>query len=183
MGKLEQLDKKTEEKGSGFVTVWQFIKFTFASLIAMISEFAILNIMNHIDAITNLNMQPFDWFVFHYKGDGVEGLGTMIAFLVSTTVAQIISFVVNRKKTFGSNMNLTFSVVVYFVVIVALICAQTYFAPQISYLLQNSANMGYDLATNIAKMCFSFLNFVVLFPLEKFVIMRKVENKEEAQEK
>ena len=98
MGKLDQLDKKTEEKGSGFVTIWQFVKFTFASLIAMISEFAILNIMNHIDAITNLNMQPFNWFVFHYKGDGVEGLGTMIAFLVSTTVAQIISFVVNRKK-------------------------------------------------------------------------------------
>ena len=109
----------------------------------------------------------------------MEGLGTMIAFLVSTTVAQIISFVVNRKKTFGSNMNLTFSVVVYFVVIVALICAQTYFAPQISYLLQNNAGMSYDLAANIAKMCFSFLNFVVLFPLEKFVIMRKVEKKED----
>ena len=61
MGKLEQLDKKTEEKGSGVVTVWQFVKFTFASLIAMVSEFAILNIMNHIDAITNLIIKETVW--------------------------------------------------------------------------------------------------------------------------
>lgn len=175
MGKLDELDKKTEEKGSLFVTIWQFAKFIFVSLIAMVTEFALLNIMNHIDAITALNAQPFDWFVFHYKGDGIEGLGTMIVFLVSTTVAQIISFVINRKKTFGSNNNLTFSVILYIAVIVALICAQAYFAPQISAWLQTAHSVNPDLAINLAKACFSFLNFVILFPLEKFVIMRRVE--------
>ena len=32
MGKLNQIDKKAESKGSGVVTLWQFIKFIFVSL-------------------------------------------------------------------------------------------------------------------------------------------------------
>ena len=39
MGKLNQIDKKAESKGSGVVTLWQFIKFIFVSLGACIVQF------------------------------------------------------------------------------------------------------------------------------------------------
>lgn len=177
MSPLTKLDKAIEKKGELAVTVWQFAKFALASLVAMAAEFSLLIIMNHIDALTALNSRPVDWFVFHYEGNGVEGLGTMIAFLVSTTVAQIITYVINRKKTFGSNTNLTFSVVFYTLVIIALICAQAFYAPHISAWLQTEHSFNPDGAMSLAKACFSFINFVILFPLEKFVIMRKVEKK------
>lgn len=161
-------------------TVFQIIKFTLASLIAFIVEFAILFALGAL--LKDMNNQPFDWFIFHYAGDGVNGLGTAITFFVSTVCAQIVSFIVNRKKTFGANNSLTFSIVIYIILIVALICAQTYFAPQLAGVLANKFSLGVEGANSIAKMFFCFVNWVILFPMEKFVIMKKSPEKETAAE-
>lgn len=99
----------------------------------------------------------------------------MITFLVSTIVAQIVAFAVNRKKTFGSNMNLTFNLVVYFIVITVLICLQTYYAPQLGAFLLEKTSMSEGWAMNLSKIFFCFMNFVILFPTEKFIVMRRVE--------
>ena len=45
MGKLNQIDKKAESKGSGVVTLWQFIKFIFVSLGACIVQFGLVNLL------------------------------------------------------------------------------------------------------------------------------------------
>lgn len=175
MGKLEKLDAIIEKKGPKVLAAWQFAKFSVASLIATAVEFTILNVMNNLSVIENLNTQAVDWFIFHYAGDGINGLGTMITFLVSTVIAQIVAFAVNRKKTFGSNMNLTFSLVIYFVVITVLICLQTYYAPQLGAFLLEKTSMSEGWAMNLSKIFFCFMNFVILFPTEKFIVMRRVE--------
>ena len=43
MGKLKDIDSKAEAKGAGVVTFWQFVKFIFVSLLAMIVQVALLN--------------------------------------------------------------------------------------------------------------------------------------------
>ena len=104
MGKLKEIDKKAEQKGKGLETFWQFIKFIFVSLLAMIVQFALLNILKAIPAIDALRAQDFHWFVFHYLAPK-EGLGYFIEFNVANIAAQIVAFFVNREKTFNSGAN------------------------------------------------------------------------------
>jgi len=54
MAKLKDIDQKAEAKGSGLVTLWQFVKFIVVSLLACIVQFALLNILAKIPAIHDL---------------------------------------------------------------------------------------------------------------------------------
>ena len=108
--------------------IWQFIKFSLMSMIAAVTEITSFMLLNSL-IVKSLNNQAVDWWIFHYDPATTGGLGTMISFLVSTTLAQIVSFVANRKKTFNANNNLAFSIVFYTVMMVAIICAQTYTGP------------------------------------------------------
>ena len=85
-------------KSKGLETFWQFVKFIFVSLLAMIVQFALLNILKAIPAIDALRAQDFHWFVFHYLAPK-EGLGYFIEFNVANIAAQIVAFFVNREKT------------------------------------------------------------------------------------
>ena len=51
MGKLNQIDKAADSKGSAVTTIWQFVKFIFVSLLAMIVQFTLLNVLNHLPPI------------------------------------------------------------------------------------------------------------------------------------
>ena len=80
MGKLNQIDKKAESKGSGVVTLWQFIKFIFVSLGACIVQFGLVNLLPLV--FRSLYDTPCDFFVFHYPvSDG--GLGYFLSFAIS----------------------------------------------------------------------------------------------------
>ena len=51
MGKLNKIDNAAENKGKGIETVWQFVKFIFVSLLAMIVQFTLLNTLKFIPPI------------------------------------------------------------------------------------------------------------------------------------
>ena len=55
---LSGIDNAAAEKGKGIETVWQFVKFIFVSLLAMIVQFTLLNVLPLIPAIKNL-YNPF----------------------------------------------------------------------------------------------------------------------------
>ena len=96
MGKLNQIDKKAESKGSGVVTLWQFIKFIFVSLGACIVQFGLVNLLPLV--FRSLYDTPCDFFVFHYPvSDG--GLGYFLSFAISNIAAQIVAFFINKEKT------------------------------------------------------------------------------------
>ena len=102
MGKLNQIDKKAESKGSGVVTLWQFIKFIFVSLGACIVQFGLVNLLPLV--FRSLYDTPCDFFVFHYPvSDG--GLGYFLSFAISNIAAQIVAFFINKEKTFNSGAN------------------------------------------------------------------------------
>lgn len=176
MGKLNQIDKAAEEKGSGLVTLWQFVKFIFVSLIAMIVQFALLNILAKIPAIHDLYATDFKWFVFTYlAADG--GLGYFIAFNTANVVAQIVAFFVNREKTFNSGANIAITLPIYIVFTILLICFSAWLSPTLFGFFLNNLGWNETLSLNIATMCCSAIQFFLYFPVDKILFHKKKEEK------
>ena len=121
--------------------------------------------------------------MFEYKGgkEGAFGLAGFIAFLVSKCVAEIISFIINRKKNFEADNNIVFSIVTYVITVVALIIFSTWLGGALYALVGDSLG---EFGTTIGKLLGSFISFIVMFLMDKFVIMTKKgdkKNKKEAE--
>ena len=174
------------EKGKAFMerhgNIWRIVKFTLISLIAFVAEFASMYALQY-GLEDTLGNEPFDWFIFHYDPgrEGAFGTAGFIAMLVSKCIAEIISFTVNRKKTFNANNNVVFSVVVYVITVIALILFTTWMAGALGDAI--GPHIGADWGNTISKLLGALISWVVIFLMDKFVIMRKVEKREQGEEK
>ena len=185
MSKLKDIDNKAAQKGKGLETFWQFVKFIFVSLLAMIVQFALLNILNHVPAIVNLFGTDFKWWVFESPVNMAEGavviggLGYFISNNAANIVAQIVSFFVNREKTFNSSANIAVTLPIYIVFTIALICFSAWLNPTLQHLFVSRGWMGGDLAANAATMICSAVQFFLYFPVDKILFHKKKEEKAE----
>ena len=177
MGKLNQIDKAAESKGSLLVTIWQFVKFIVVSLLAMIVQFVLLNTLNLIPAIAELYNQDFAWWVFIYPV-AVGGLGYFIVSNVANIIAQIVAFFVNKEKTFNSGANVAVALPIYIVFTIALIFFSAWLNPTLKEVF-----VGWGLeevaAKNIATMICSAVQFFLYFPVDKILFHKKKEEKAE----
>ncbi len=171
------------DKGKQFMTrhgnIWQVVKFTLISLIAFLAEFATMYALQY--GLADVCGQDFHWFVFHYT-EKAGGQAAFIAMLGSKCIAEIISFTINRKKTFNANNNVAFSAIMYVITVVALVVFSTWLAGVINSSLGDH-DIDAGLSSTISKMVGSIISFVVIFLMDKFVIMRKVKGKDDAEEK
>lgn len=162
-------------KGKAFMTrhgnIWQIVKFTLISLIAFLAEFASMYALQY--GLADVCGQDFHWFVFNYDASQ-GGQATFIAMLGSKCIAEIISFTINRKKTFKANNNVVFSAIMYVITVVALIIFSTWLAGPIGNAM-GAHNIDEGLSSTVSKMVGSIISFVVIFLMDKFVIMRNVE--------
>ena len=172
-------------KGKAFMTrhgnIWQIVKFTLISLIAFLAEFASMYALQYgLEGV--LGNEDFHWFIFHYAAgrNGAFGTAGFIAMLVSKCIAEIISFTINRKKTFNANNNVVFSAIMYVITVIALILFTTWLAGILGDAIGPA--IGADLGNTISKMLGSLISWVVIFLMDKFVIMRKVDKGEAAEE-
>lgn len=177
MGKLNQIDKAAENKGSLLVTIWQFVKFIVVSLLAMIVQFVLLNTLNLIPAIAELYNRDFAWWVFVYPV-AVGGLGYFIVSNVANIIAQIVAFFVNKEKTFNSGANVAVTLPIYIVFTIALIFFSAWLNPTLKEVF-----VGWGLeevaAKNIATMICSAVQFFLYFPVDKILFHKKKEEKAE----
>lgn len=162
-------------KGKAFMTrhgnIWQIVKFTLISLIAFLAEFASMYALQY--GLADVCGQDFHWFVFNYDASQ-GGQATFIAMLGSKCIAEIISFTINRKKTFKANNNVVFSAIMYVITVVALIIFSTWLAGPIGNAM-GAHNIDEGLSSTVSKMVGSIISFVVIFLMDKFVIMRNVD--------
>lgn len=157
--------------------LWQFIKFTIISSIAGVTEIVSYTLLNSV-ILVSMNSQAFNWWIFHYAGGTSGGLGTMIAFLVSATLAQIVAFITNRKATFNANNNVVTSAIMYTIMVIIIVCVQTYLGPIVVTKLGSVINNSF-ISDTIGKLSMMLLSFAIVFPMSKYVIMRrKPEEKE-----
>ena len=175
---IKAIDKAAEKKGSALVTCWQFIKFIFVSLGAMIVQFVLLNTLQLIPAIKDLYSQDFSWWVFVYPV-AIGGLGYFIVSNVANVIAQIVAFFINKEKTFNSGANVAVALPIYIIFTIALICFSAWLNPTLKEVFIQFDWCNEDLAKNIATMICSAVQFFLYFPVDKILFHKKKEEKKE----
>ncbi|MBP9988759.1 MAG: hypothetical protein KBT46_04595 [Ruminococcus sp.] len=181
---LKSIDKSAQEKGSGVVTLWQFVKFIFVSLIAFIVQYGVLNILLVLPQIKAVMSQDFSWFVFNYIGEN-KGLGYFIAVNTANILAQIVSFFINREKTFNSSSKISVTLPIYIIFTLALICFSAWFAPTAQGWLLDLGSThstgilsklnNVQLTSNISSMICSAIQFFLYFPVDKILFRKPKE--------
>ncbi|MBQ4348058.1 MAG: hypothetical protein IJC79_00385 [Clostridia bacterium] len=181
MAKLKDIDNKAAEKGTLLTTVWQFVKFIVVSLLAMLVQVALTNLIPLIPAIQEMYATEFNFWVLSYPVNFDEagavisgGLGYCIAFNVANIIAQIVAFFVNKEKTFNSGANVAVTLPIYIVFTIALIFFSAWLSPTL-----NTLFLGFGwaeaLARNAAMMICSALQFFLYFPVDKILFKKPKE--------
>lgn len=173
-GAAEATAAKPAKKPHGFV---QFVWFIVMSLIAFALQMIIAQFGDELFALFGIDnaMQEIDGKevpVNPFITIGLDSftLAGFIAYLVANIVAKVISYILNRKKTFAAVNNLAFSFSVYVIMCVALIVAETFIAVPI----QNfwiGIGVPADVAGMVTVITYSIPDFLIVFLMEKFVIM------------
>ena len=177
MGKLNQIDKAADSKGSAVTTIWQFVKFIVVSLLAMIVQFVLLNVLPLIPPIKAQYATEFNWWVFAYSL-AAGGLGYFIVSNTANILAQVVAFFVNREKTFNSGANIAITLPIYIVFTVALICFSAWLNPTLKDVFVSKGWMADKLASNVATMICSAVQFFLYFPVDKILFHKKKEEAE-----
>lgn len=156
--------------------LYEFIMFNLLSNIATITNFLVLNLGNSI-LFKSLATQEFSFWIFNYTVDS-GGLGGFLAFLVSFFCAQGVNFVVQRNLVFNSNNKLGAAIPIYLltVVFVYIICL---YIPTI-VLKPISDMVGNFWGTNLTNVINIFVQVVIIYPVLKFVVMKKIPDSSEA---
>lgn len=174
-GAAEATAEKPAKKPHGFV---QFIWFIVMSLIAFALQMIIAQFGDDLLALCGVANDG----EFIKVGLDSLTLAGFIAYLVANIVAKVISYILNRKKTFAAVNNLAFSFTVYVIMCVALIVAETFIAAPI----QNfwiGIGVPESWAGMVTVITYSIPDFLIVFLMEKFVIMNNklfAKKKEEA---
>lgn len=198
---LGGIDNAAEEKGSFMKTLWQLVKFLVVSGLVTIIQLALAALLPLVCDQIHTLLPEFLRGIFtptmfstgsaeasKYVIDGVVTWGYVLPFLLSNLIANIYGFYQNKKTTFKSDSP-WYNFVIYIVLLLALILFSTWMQGAIvgAMLKLEPSNWFFKIITNesvarlIASMCAGFVQMVVLFPMEKFVLMpEKKKNGEEA---
>ena len=165
---MEEKKSFTKEHES----IWQLIKFLLVSSLAGITETVSFLILSQVLA-TRLT-DDFDFFVFHYTADKSLNLGLFIAFFASALLAEVVSFLVNRKATFHANNSFLRSAVMYLILVLAVISLKTWIVTVLTPWVSSFTDVRL-LIEWIPKMISMIVALAIIFPMNKFVIMRRTE--------
>lgn len=153
-------------------TLWQFVKFFVFSQLAGFVELVSFAILGKV--LPPVMPESFDFFVFHYTNEKGLCRGAFVAFFVSAILAEIVSFIANRKATFNANNNAVKSAIEYAVLVLVVICLKTWVVTVLTPLVEGLTSMTL-LIEWIPKLASMSLAFAIIFPMNKFVIMKHTE--------
>ncbi len=200
---LGGIDNAAEEKGSFMKTLWQLVKFLVVSGLVTIIQLVLANVLPLIfdgvtatlpvflqgifdpnvifDASTKEGIEQVGKYVIDgtiQNGSVVGGVvtwGYLLPFFLSNLIANIYGFYQNKKTTFKSDAP-WYSFAFYIVLMIALILFSTWFQ---GWLVGIIAKINWawiqPLARTIAGLAAGFVQMVVLFPMEKFVLLKGEE--------
>lgn len=205
---LGGIDSAAEEKGSFIKTLWQILKFLIVSGLVTIIQLVLANVLPLIfDGVTT-QLPAFLQSIFDPNvifdpstQEGVEQVGKyvvggviengvvvggvvtwgyLLPFFLSNLIANIYGFWQNKKTTFKSDAP-WYNFAIYIVLMIALILFSTWLQ---GWLVGIIAKVDWAwlqaLARTIASLAAGFVQMVVLFPMEKFVLLK--EKKKDGEE-
>ena len=181
-GKSSAFKRWTEKNAQ----IWQFIKFFMFSICSGATEGITYMVMGSLLLIP-LASVGFKWWIFNYTSIDTGFFSDFIAYLVSASVGNLVSFVLNRKKTFKSANNVTFSITATLIMIAFIICYSAYFGPKLNTAIGalipwfNTTASTIALRDFIGKNIMCFITFMFVFLMDKFVILRESKEEKEAK--
>ena len=188
---LGGIDNAAEEKGSFMKALWQFIKFLVVSGLVTIIQLVLANVLPLIFDSVTATLPAFLQGIFapntifdaatakgveqigKYVVGGVVTWGYLLPFFLSNLVANIYGFYQNKKTTFKSDAP-WYNFAIYIFLMIALILFSTWFQGWLVGVIGRSS-WGWlqALARTIAGLAAGFVQMVVLFPMEKFVLLKE----------
>ncbi len=159
-------------------TTLQFILFMVLSLVCFISQIIVLNVFQAIFEKAGYTQE------LHFALEAFnQRLNVFIGFLAGNVVAKVLSFILNYKTTFKSNSNKLFSFIGYVIMVVALIIVETIIGGPLAEALSKwFISMGADpegifvaACPTISMILYSAADFIIVFLMDKFVLMRQVD--------
>lgn len=167
---LNNVDDKADNNGKK--TIWQIIKFIVVSLLVTIIQLALVNLLYFFMKDWKEPLPGFlgDIFSTATVGEDHSNLGYILPFFLSNFIANTIGYFLNKRKTFKSDAPL-WHYIIYIVLLFLLILFSTWLQGLVVNALI-SVNFE-SLAPTIAAMVAGTVQMIVLFPLQKFVLLRE----------
>lgn len=151
-------------------TLWQMLKFLIVSLLVTIIQLALVNLLYFLMKTWTAPLPPFLSSIFSEAtmGEGHSNWGYILPFFLSNFIADTVGYFLNKHKTFKSDAPI-WHYVIYIVILFLLIAFATWIQGLIVGGLTSVGAEG--IAPTIAAMAAGTIQMVVLFPLEKFVLL------------
>ena len=165
--------------------LWKFIKFSFAGVSSFVVQY-IVDIFFHFIVFKSLAGQTVDNGVFRFLGIDSQ-MDAAYAYFIAAAVGYTVSFIMNRKVTFDADSGLTSSVIMYIIMVVATVFIAAWMkgffvdfaVNNISWAVNEDGTIT-GLADWIVFVLVTTIPFLWTYPLQRFVIHRKSNKKEEA---
>ena len=206
---LGGIDNAAEEKGSFIKALWQLLKFLVVSGLVTIIQLVLANVLPLIfdgvtatlpeflqgifapntifDATTAEGIEQISKYVVGGTIEngvvvgGVVTWGYILPLLLSNLIANIYGFYQNKKTTFKSDAP-WYNFAIYIILMVALILFSTWLQ---GWLVGIMAKVDWEwlqtLARTIASLAAGFVQMLVLFPMEKFVLLKEKKEDKPAE--
>lgn len=158
-------------------TLWQFIKFILVSSVAGIIQITLVNVLYWALRGWTTPLPDFLAGIFSAAtvGAGNDNWGYVLPFFASNLLANIYGYIQNKKTTFKSDAP-AWCFAVYLVLLVSLILFSTWMQGVIVNALRSTGIAFWmTLAPTAASAAAGTLQMAVLFPVEKFVLLREAK--------
>lgn len=188
---LDTIDKAAEKKGGFVKTLWQIVKFLVVSCFVAILQLVLAYVLPLIFDGVTATLPAFLQTIFKpdvifdastdegakqiakYVVGGVVTWGYLLPFFLSNLIANIYGFYQNRKTTFKSDAP-WYNLAIYIVLMIALILFSTWLQ---GWVVGAVARLDWawiqPLARTLAMLAAGLVQMIVLFPMEKFVLMKE----------
>lgn len=153
----------------------QIIKYLLAGATITIFQFILVNILPLLFSSWKTPLPDFLSIIFSESamGEGNSNWGYITTFFLSNLIANIYGYFINRKTVFKSDSP-AYCFTIFFAVIAALILFSTWLQGIISNrIFESSAIILHKWANTIAAATAASLQNFIVFPLEKFVLLRE----------
>ena len=169
---LDKVDAKASQKGRFIKFIWQLTKFNIVGFLVMFMQLALVNLLYFImkgwsEPLPGVLGQIFSETTM---GESHSTWGYILPFFLSNIIANTFGYFLNKHKTFKSDAP-WWNCLIYLVVLFLLIILATWIQGLVANLL---IGVGLEvLGPTLAAMAAGFIQFLVLFPLQKYVLLRE----------
>lgn len=150
-------------------TLWELFTFWLMGGVAGLIDLAVFAVCNYWVFAGLRGVDARFWLLDYGAENG--GLCALLSFAVSFAVSQAANFFIQRKATFGATNNVLISALEYAAMVVAVYILILWLPTFIGAPIYRA--LGENLGAIAVKLVSQFVSFLIQFPINKWVIMRR----------